>query len=56
MCCIQDIEALVDWFGAVIWGGIRMSNSPIDGSSASVCPVEFVEEEVCYSGTFIAFL
>ena len=47
---------VVDWFSAVMWCAIRMSNSLISGASESACPVESVNEEVCCARTFIGFL
>ena len=29
----QDIKVAIDWFSAVMWGAIRMCNSPIAGAS-----------------------
>ena len=43
LCRVQDIDAVVDWFGAVMWGAIRLSNSPIGGASESSCPAESVD-------------
>lgn len=34
---VQDIEVVVDWFSALKWGAIRISNSPIGGARASAC-------------------
>ena len=33
LCPVQDIEVVIDWFSAVMWGAIKMSNSPIGGAS-----------------------
>lgn len=46
----------IGWFDAVMWGVIRMSNSPIGGDSESTCQTESVDEEECCVGTFIRFL
>ena len=32
MCPVQDIEVVTDWFSAVMWGDIKMSNSPVGGA------------------------
>ena len=46
---------VVDWFGAAMWGPIRMSNSSISGASECACPVESVDDEVSCSGIIIGF-
>ena len=44
----QDNLVVVDWHDAVIWGVMKMSNSPIGGASESACPSESVDEvELC---------
>ena len=40
---VQDIEVVIDWFSAVMWGAIKMSNSPVGGTSEFPCPLEFVD-------------
>ena len=55
-CRCQDIEVVVDSFGAVMLGVIRMNNSHIGGASESACPTESLDEDVCCAGTFISFL
>ena len=52
MCPVQDIEVVIDWFSAVVWGTIRMCNSPICGTSEFTYPVESVDQEVYCTGTF----
>lgn len=47
MCSIQCIEVVVDWFGAIMWGTIKMSNSTIGGAGESSCSTESVDEEGC---------
>ena len=47
LCPIQDIEVVVDWFGAVMW------NSPIGCIGESACPAESVDQKVCCSETFV---
>lgn len=54
-CPIQDNE-IVDWFGAVLWGVIRMSSSRIGSSSKSTCPPESVDEVVYCTVMPIGFL
>ena len=44
LCPVQDIEVVIDWFSAVIWGAIKMSNSPINGASEFSCPPESVDQ------------
>ena len=43
LCPVQDIEVVVDWFGAVMWCVIRMSNSPNGGASEFACRAESVD-------------
>ena len=33
LCPVQDIKVVIDWFSAVMWGAIKMNNSPIGGGS-----------------------
>ena len=44
---------IIDWFGAVMWGAITRSNSPVGGASEFACPPESVDEEVCCARAFI---
>ena len=52
LCPVQDIEVVIDWFSAVMWGAIKMSNSPVGGASEFSCPPESVDEGMCRAGTF----
>ena len=56
LCLFQDIETLIDWFSAVMWGAIRMCNSLIGGANESSCLAKSVDQEVCPLGTFIGIL
>ena len=29
LCPVRDIEVAIDWFRAVMWGAIKLSNSPV---------------------------
>ena len=33
LCPVQYIEVVIDWFSVVMWGAIKMTNSPIGGAS-----------------------
>ena len=52
LCPIQDIEVIIDWFNVVMWGAIKMSNSPVGGASELPNPPEFVDQGICRAGTF----
>ena len=52
MCPVQDIEVVIDWFSAVMWGDIKMSNSSVVGASEFSCPPEYVDQVMCRAGTF----
>ena len=52
MCPIQDIEVVIDWFSVVIWGAIKMTNSPVGGVSKFSCPPESVDQGMCRAKTF----
>ena len=52
MCPVQDIEVVIDWFSDVIWGAIKMTNSPVGGASEFSCPPESVDQGMCRAGTF----
>lgn len=43
LCPVEDIEVIIDWFRVVMWGAIRMGNSPISGPSESACLAESVD-------------
>ena len=49
---VQDTEVVIDWFNAVMWGAIKMSNSPVGGASEFSCPLKSVDQEMCRAGTF----
>ena len=42
---------VIDWFSAVMWGAIKMSNSPVGGASEFPCPPESVDQGICRAGT-----
>lgn len=52
LCPAQDIEVVIDWLNAVMWGAIRMSNSPIGGASEFSCAPGSVAREVRCAGAF----
>ena len=52
LCPVQHIEMFIDWFSAVMWGAIKMSNAPIDGTSEFSFPRESVYQEMCCAGIF----
>ena len=52
LCLIQDIELVIDWFSAVMWGAMNMSNSPVGGASEISCPPDSVDQQTCRAGTF----
>ena len=41
---IQDIEVVIGWFSAVMWGAIKMANSPVGGAREFSCPPESVDQ------------
>ena len=49
---VRDIEVVIDWFNAVMWGTIKMSDSPVGGASEFSYPPEFVHQWMCRAGTF----
>ena len=55
-CSVFDIDVVFDWFGAVMWGAIRMSISPIRGAGESACLVECKHEHVGFARIVIGFL
>ena len=52
LCPIQDIEVVIDWFSAVMWGAIKMTNSPVGGAIEFSCPPESVDQGMCHARTF----
>ena len=44
LCPIQDIEVVIGWFSVVMWGAIKMTNSPVGGASEFSCPPESVDQ------------
>ena len=42
LCPVQDIEVVIGWFGVVMWGAIKMMNSPIGGGSEF-----YMSAEIC---------
>ena len=43
---VQDAEVVIKWFSFVMWGTIKMTNSPIGGASEFSCPPESVDQEM----------
>ena len=56
VCFDQNIEVVVDTSGALMWGVIRMSNTPIGGACESAFPAGPVDEEVYSAWVFTGFL
>ena len=52
MCPFQGIEVVIDWFSAVMWGAIKMNNSPVGAASEFPCPPESVDRGMCRAQTF----
>ena len=52
LICVPFIEVVIDWFSAVMWGAIKMSNSPVGGDSEFSCPRESVDQGMRGAGTF----
>ena len=44
LCSVQDIEVVIGWFSVVMWGAIKMTNSPVGGASEFSCPPESVDQ------------
>ena len=51
LCLVEDIEVVIDWFSAMMWGAIKMSNSPIGGTSEFPCLPKSVDQAMCQTGT-----
>ena len=47
LCLVQHIKVVIDWFSTVLWGAIKVSNSPTGGANDLSCPPESRDEEVC---------
>ena len=41
---VQDIEAVIKLFCVVMWGTIKMTNSPVGGAREFLCPAESVDQ------------
>ena len=52
MCLVQAIEVIINWFSAMMWGAIKMSNSPVGGASEFPRLPESVDQRMCRTGTF----
>ena len=50
---MQDIEVVIDWSSAVMWGAIKMSNSPVGVPSEFPCPPEYVDQGMSRAGKFL---
>ena len=37
---------VIGWFSVVMWGAIKMTNSPVGGGSGFSCPAESVDQEM----------
>ena len=43
---------VIDWFSAVMWGAIKMSNSPVCGASEFSCQPEPGDQGICRARIF----
>ena len=43
LCPIQDIEVVIGRFSVVMWGTIKMTNSPVGGANEFSCPPKSVD-------------
>ena len=43
ICPVPEIEVVIDWCSAVMWGAIKMTNSLVGGASEVSCPPESVD-------------
>ena len=41
---VQDTEVVIKWFCVVMWGTIKMTNSPVGGAREFLCPAESVDQ------------
>ena len=41
---VQDTEVVINWFSVVMWGTIKMTNSPVGGAREFLCPAESVDQ------------
>ena len=41
---VQDTEVVIDWFSVVMWGAMKMTNSPVGGAGEVSCPPESVDQ------------
>ena len=41
---MQDTEVVISWFSVVMWGTIKMTNSPVGGVREFSCPPESVDQ------------
>ena len=44
LCPLQDTEVVINLFSVVMWGTIKMTNSPIGGANELSCPPESVDQ------------
>ena len=44
LCHVQDIGVVIGWFSVVMWGAIKMTNSPVGGASEFSCLSESVDQ------------
>ena len=41
---VQDMKVVIGWLSVVMWGAIKMTNSPVGGASEFSCPPESVDQ------------
>ena len=41
---VQDTEMVIGWLSVVMWGAIKMTNSPVGGAREFSCPPESVDQ------------
>ena len=43
---VQDIEVVINLFSVLMWGAIKMTNSPVGGACEFSCPAESVDQRM----------
>ena len=43
---VQDTEVVINRFSVVMWGSIKMTNSPVGAAGERSCPRESVDQEM----------
>ena len=52
LCPVKDVEVVIDWFIAMIWGTVKISSSLIGSASEFLCKLGSVARQVCYAWAF----